>query len=100
MKMFLSEIRSSVAATLMLALVCCGLYPLVVYGIGQALFPQKANGSLIVAPDGTVRGSHLIGQHSEAENYSPGGPSVAGKAMASGSSAGTNLGPPSQKLRD
>ena len=49
-------------ATLILAVVCCGLYPLVVYGIAQVAFPRQANGSLIVAKDGTVRGSELLGQ--------------------------------------
>ena len=43
-----SEIRGAVMATLVLAVVCCGIYPLVVFGIGQVLFRDKANGSLIV----------------------------------------------------
>ena len=41
MKTILSEIRSAVLVTLVLAVVCCGLYPLVVFGIGQALFPRQ-----------------------------------------------------------
>ena len=48
MKEFFSEIRGAVVSTLVLAVVCCGLYPLVVFGISQALFHDKANGSLIV----------------------------------------------------
>ena len=62
MKEFFSEIRGAVVSTLVLAVVCCGLYPLIVFGISQALFHDKANGSLIVDQDGTVRGSKLLGQ--------------------------------------
>ena len=60
MKEFFAEIRGAVMAVLILAAVCCGLYPLVVFGIGQALFHDKANGSLIVDSSGAVRGSRLI----------------------------------------
>ena len=49
-------------STLVLAVVCCGIYPLIVFGIAQAAFHDKANGSLIVEKDGTVRGSRLLGQ--------------------------------------
>ncbi len=69
MKIILSEIRSAVLATLALAVVCCGLYPLVVFGLGQALFHTKANGSLIVDANGTVRGSRLLGQQFTSDKY-------------------------------
>ena len=62
MKKLFSEIRSAVTVTLMLAVVCCGLYPLVVFGVSQILLRDKANGSLIVDKDGPVRGSKLLGQ--------------------------------------
>ena len=52
MKALLSELRRAALATLALAVVCCGLYPLVVFGLGQALFPDQANGSLIVDAGG------------------------------------------------
>jgi K+-transporting ATPase c subunit len=61
MKAMLLELRRAACATLALAIVCCGLYPLVVFGVAQLLFPDQANGSLIVDADG-VRGSRLIGQ--------------------------------------
>jgi K+-transporting ATPase ATPase C chain len=100
MKTFLSEIRSAVMATFILALVCCGLYPLVVYGIAQVAFPYKANGSLIVAKDGTVRGSELLGQNfTEAKYFHP-RPSAAGGGYDAANSSGSNLGPTSQKLND
>ncbi len=100
MKTFLTEIRSAVMATLVLALVCCGLYPLVVYGIAQVAFPHQANGSLIVAKDGTVRGSELLGQSfTEAKYFHP-RPSAAGNGYDAANSSGSNLGPTSQKLND
>ena len=52
MKPMLSELRQAIFATLALAVVCCGLYPLLVFGIGQVPFPAKANGSLIVDAGG------------------------------------------------
>jgi len=100
MKEFFSEIRGAVAATLMLALVCCGAYPLAVFGIGQTLFHGKANGSLIVDADGTVRGSRLLGQPFASDKYFHSRPSAAGNGYDPTSSGGSNLGPTSQKLHD
>jgi len=100
MKMLLSEIRSAVLVTLTLAVVCCGLYPLVVFGLGQVLFHSKANGSLIVDADGTVRGSRLLGQQFTSDKYFHSRPSSAGNGYDAGNSGGSNLGPTSQKLRD
>lgn len=101
MKAFLKEIRSAVGATVMIAAVCCGLYPLAVTGIAQAVFKDKANGSLMVDKDGVVRGSKLLGQNFQGAGYFHSRPSAAG---ASGydttSSGGSNLGPTSQKLAD
>ena len=96
----LSELRRAIFATLALAVVCCGLYPLLVFGIGQALFPAKANGSLIVDAGGVVRGSRLIGQPFTADKYFHPRPSSAGNGYDPTSSGGSNLGPTSQKLRD
>lgn len=100
MKTLLTELRSAVTATIVLAVVCCGVYPLVVYGIAQVAFPYKANGSLIVAKDGTVRGSELLGQNfTEAKYFHP-RPSAAGNGYDAANSSGSNLGPTSQKLND
>jgi len=97
---FLSELRSAFFSTFILAIVCCGIYPLVVFDIGQALFHDKANGSLIVDKDGTVRGSRFIGQQFTADKYFHSRPSAAGNGYDASNSSGSNLGPTSQKLRD
>jgi len=98
MKAFLTEIRGAVMATLMLAVVCCGIYPLVVFGLGQTLFHDQANGSLIVDKDGTIHGSRLLGQQFTSEKYFQSRPSAAGNGYDSASSGGSNLGPTSSNL--
>jgi K+-transporting ATPase ATPase C chain len=100
MKELFAEIRGAVVGTLILGVVCCGLYPLVVWGIAQAAFPHQANGSLIVASDGAVRGSELLGQNFTAAKYFHPRPSAAGNGYDAASSGGSNLGPTSQKLHD
>jgi len=100
MKLFLREFRSAVLATLILAVVCCGLYPLLVFGLAQALFHDKANGSLLVDGHGQVLGSRLIGQQFTGEKYFHSRPSSAGNGYDPTSSGGSNLGPTSQKLHD
>jgi potassium-transporting ATPase KdpC subunit len=99
MKELLAEFRRAAFATLALAVVCCGFYPLLVFGVGQLLFPDKANGSLIVDAGG-VRGSRLIGQPFTADKYFHPRPSSAGSGYDPTSSSGSNLGPTSRKLRD
>jgi K+-transporting ATPase ATPase C chain len=103
MKKLLSEIRSAVMVTVMLAVVCCGLYPLVVFGVSQILFHDQANGSLLVGKDGTIHGSRLIGQQFTLDKYFISRPSDAGAngmAYDPTASGGSNLGPTSQKLHD
>src|SRR5206468_2963538 len=95
-----SHIRGAVISTFVLAVVCCGLYPLIVFGISQALFRDKANGSLIVDPDGRIRGSKLLGQAFAGSKYFHPRPSAAGNGYDATSSGGSNLGPTSQKLSD
>jgi len=100
MKALFSEIRGAIFATLVLAIVCCGLYPLIVFGISQALFREKANGSLIVDQAGTVRGSKLLAQGFTADKYFHPRPSAAGNGYDAANSGASNLGPTSQKLSD
>ena len=100
MKEFFSHIRGAVVSTVVLSIVCCGLYPLIVFGISQALFRDKANGSLIVDPNGMVHGSKLLAQGFTADKYFHPRPSAAGNGYDAASSSGSNLGPTSQKLND
>lgn len=100
MKNLLSELRISLVATVSLALLLCGIYPLVVWGIAQGLFPYKANGSLIMR-DGKIVGSELLAQNFTDPKYFHPRPSSAGETgYDGGSSGGSNLGPLSKKLID
>ncbi len=99
MKDLLREIRRSVAAVAALALILCGVYPLMSWVLAQGLFPGKSNGSLI-RRDGVVVGSSLIGQNFSSPAYFHPRPSAAGAGYDAASSGGTNLGPLSKKLID
>lgn len=75
------------------------IYPLVMTGIAQVLFPFQANGSLI-SVNGKTAGSAIIGQLWSKPQYFHGRPSAAGKGYDPTSTGGTNLGPTSKKLLD
>lgn len=96
----LAHIRISIVATLVLAVVVCAVYPLVVWGLSQLLFHDKANGSLITNKDGKVIGSRLLGQSFPDANgiYFHPRPSAAGNGYDATASGGSNLGPMSKKL--
>ncbi len=100
MKNLIDEIRKSLLATLVLAALVCGIYPLLVFGVGQVAFGGKANGSLIRAADGSVRGSTLLAQSFQGGTYFHPRPSAAGAGYDAAASGGSNLGPTSAKLRD
>jgi K+-transporting ATPase ATPase C chain len=100
MKMLLTELKVSLLLTLVFAVLLCGVYPLAVWAGAQALFPAKANGSLIAGGDGVIRGSALLAQNFSSDRYFQPRPSAAGTGYDATSSGGTNLGPTSQKLSD
>src|SRR5882672_6892461 len=94
--------RNLIAAVLMtlVTTVLCGVvYPLVVTGLAQTLFRDKANGQLIER-DGKVIGSRIIGQAFSSPGYFRSRPSAAGTGYDASNSAGTNLGPTNKKLID
>ena len=100
MKTFLVEIKISLVLTAVFAVLLCGVYPLAVWAGGQALFADKANGSLVTDKDGTVRGSLLLAQNFASDKYFQPRLSAAGTGYDATSSSGTNYGPTSQKLND
>ena len=69
MKMILTELKNSIIATIVFAIVLCGLYPLIVYGAAQLFFPHAANGSLIEGKNRELVGSALLGQMFSADKY-------------------------------
>jgi K+-transporting ATPase ATPase C chain len=110
----LSHLWASVASTVILTIICCGLYPLIIWGVAKAVFPYKADGSL-VKKDGSPTtnpaeavGSSLIGQPFTQPIYFHPRPSAAGNSAGSSfsptggydptGSTGTNYGPLSDML--
>ena len=65
----LTHLRVSIVATITTLIIVSGIYPLVVWGLAQALFHGKANGSLIRNDKGEVVASRLIGQSFSAAKY-------------------------------
>lgn len=100
LKSLMQEIRASAAAIIVLGVVLCGIYPLVVWAIGQIAFPHQADGSL-VERNGKVIGSSLIAQDFTGNQYFHPRPSAAGEnGYDAANSGGSNLGPLSRKLSD
>jgi K+-transporting ATPase ATPase C chain len=95
-----SALRPSILLTLLFAGLLGIVYPLVLTGAGQLLFPAQASGSLVRDDAGRVRGSTLLGQGFAGARYFQGRPSAAGNGYDPLASGGSNLGPASKKLID
>jgi K+-transporting ATPase ATPase C chain len=99
MKSIIGELRIALIATVVLAVLLCGVYPVTVWGISQLLFPEEANGSLVFRGRSVV-GSSLISQPFRGPRYFHPRPSAAGAGYDAAASGGSNLGPISKKLLD
>ncbi len=97
----LKEIKTSLVVTVILLILCCTVYPLVIFGAAQLLFPKQANGSLVLDSNGKPVASALLAQNFTADKYFTPRPSSAGaNGYDSTSSAGSNYGSTSQALHD
>jgi len=83
----------TLATTILLGVI----YPLVITGMAQLLFRDKANGQLIVR-NGEAIGSRIIGQSFASDRYFHSRPSAAGNGYDAANSGASNLGPTNQKL--
>lgn len=95
-----NQLRPAVVLTLLLCVITGLLYPGIVTGLAQLLFPAQANGSLTLGRNGQVTGSTLIGQPFARPEYFHPRPSAAGVGYDDTLSGGTNKGPTDAKLAD
>jgi K+-transporting ATPase ATPase C chain len=93
------NLLTSVWMTLVTTVLLGILYPLVVTGLAQVMFPRQANGELIQA-NGKIVGSRLIGQPFTSPGYFHSRPSSAGTGYDAANSSGSNLGPTNKALID
>jgi K+-transporting ATPase ATPase C chain len=94
-KHFITSVLMTIATTILLGLI----YPLVITGLAQVLFRDKANGQ-IISRNGEAIGSRIIAQPFTAAKYFHPRPSAAGNGYDAANSGGTNLAPTNQKLID
>ena len=78
-KDFSSALRPAIVMTILFAALLGLVYPLAMTGIGQAIFPTQANGSLVRDAGGRVIGSSVVGQAFTSDRYFQTRPSAAGK---------------------
>jgi len=94
-KNLITAVLMTIATTILLGII----YPLIVTGLAQLLFPRQANGQLI-HKDGKIVGSSIIGQGFTGPGYFHSRPSSAGNGYDAANSNGSQFGPTNQKLID
>jgi potassium-transporting ATPase KdpC subunit len=95
-KNLITAVLMTIATTILLGII----YPLIVTGLAQVIFPRQANGQLIHNKDGKIIGSSLIAQGFSGAGYFHPRPSAAGNGYDAANSNGSQLGPTNQKLVD
>ena len=98
--MLLAQIRPAIISFIVLTVLTGIIYPLLVTGIAQTVFHRQAEGSLIIAGDGKILGSSLIGQNFDDQKYFWGRISATSPAYNASASSGSNLGPSNPALLD
>jgi K+-transporting ATPase ATPase C chain len=99
-KTLVQDFRAAIISMIFFTVLCGVAYPLLMTGFAKAVFPTKADGS-IVKKDGAPVGSELVGQNFSGPEYFHPRPSAAGAGgYDGGASSGSNLGPSSQALID
>jgi K+-transporting ATPase ATPase C chain len=91
-------VRPAIALTVFFVVLTGLAFPVVVWAIGNALFPHQARGSFVTDASGRRIGSELLGQTFSKPEYFHPRPSAAGSGYDAANSSGTNLGPTSAKL--
>lgn len=99
-KDIITSLRPAIVFTIAFALLLGLVYPLAITGIGQAIFPSQANGSIVRDESGKAIGSTIVGQAFTSDRYFNTRPSAAGDGYDGQASSGSNLGPTAKDLSD
>src|SRR5216684_5980745 len=95
----IKNLKIAILITIVTTILLGVVYPFVVTGLAQLIFPKQANGELIMQ-NGKIVGSRLIGQPFSSAGYFHSRPSAAGNGYDAGNSGGSNLGPTNKMLVD